>query len=335
MKATREAYGETLVELGRERPEIVVLDADLSSSTMTSKFAKEFPERFFNFGIAEANMMGAAAGLARSGKVPFASTFAVFASGRAYDQIRQSIAYPGFNVKIAASHGGLTVGPDGASHQALEDIALMRVIPGMTVIVPADAEETRQVVRWAAAHDGPVYIRLGRSPVPDIFPQGAPIEPGKAIIVKDAKGRGFEAVGSTGARDGLDADVAILANGIMVSKCLEAWEILAAEGITSVVVDVAFVKPLDEKTLLELADRCGAFVTAEEHSVIGGLGGAVTEFLSENRPCPVVRVGVRDKFGQSGTPEELLTEYGLTAEVVAQAARRALGLKRPDLGTRM
>ncbi|MBE3519469.1 MAG: transketolase family protein [Firmicutes bacterium] len=327
MKATREAYGETLVELGREHPEIVVLDADLSSSTMTSKFAKEFPERFFNFGIAEANMMGAAAGLARSGKVPFASTFAVFASGRAYDQVRQSIAYPGFNVKIAASHGGLTVGPDGASHQALEDVALMRVIPGMTVIVPADAEETRQVVRWAAAHDGPVYIRLGRSPVPDVFPQGAKIQPGKASVVKDAKGRGFGEMRPEGERDGLDADVAILANGIMVSKCLEAWEILTAEGIKSVVVDVAFVKPLDEKTLIELAERCGAFVTAEEHSVIGGLGGAVTEFLSENRPCPVVRVGVRDRFGQSGTPEELLVEYGLTPGHVAEAARKAVRLK--------
>lgn len=327
MKATREAYGETLVELGRERPEIVVLDADLSASTMTSKFAREFPERFFNFGIAEANMMGAAAGLARSGKTVFASTFAVFASGRAYDQVRQSVAYPAFNVKIAASHGGLTVGADGASHQALEDIALMRVIPGMTVVVPADAEETRQVVRWAASVPGPFYLRLGRSPVPDLFPPGASIDPGRATIVKDSKGRTFGELLSSGPGDGLDADVVILANGIMVSRSLDAWDLLAREGVKAVVVDAAFVKPLDGDTVLDLARRCGCVVTAEEHSVIGGLGGAVAELLSETYPCPVVRVGVRDRFGQSGTPEELLEEYGLTAKDVATAAHRAIELK--------
>ena len=308
-KATRDAYGEALVEEGRKNPKIVVLDADLSGSTKTALFAKEFPDRFFNLGIAEANMVGVAAGLAAAGKIPFASTFAVFAPGRVYDQLRLSVAYPNLGVKIAATHAGLTVGEDGASHQALEDIALARVLPNFTVIVPADAAETRSAVAAAAAHRGPVYLRLGRAPVPDIYPEGHVFTIGRHDIIKEGR------------------DVALVACGVMVDVCLQAAVALAAEGILAAVVNASTVKPLDENTLLRVADRCGAVVTAEEHSVIGGLGGAVAEFLAAARPVPVVRVGVPDRFGQSGRPEELLAAYGLTAGAVAAAARKAVDLK--------
>ena len=321
MTAPREAYGEMLVELGRENPDIVVLDCDLSASTKTDKFAKVFPERFFNMGIAEANMMGVAAGLARSGKIPFASTFAVFASGRAYDQVRQSIAYSGLNVKIVATHGGLTVGPDGASHQALEDIALMRVLPGMTVIVPADVRETRAAVRAAVLHQGPVYIRLGREAVPDVLPEGADFEIGKARLLHPGIPREDLFARVDG---GPRFDVAFVACGIMVKACVDAAETLSREGVRCAVADFASVKPLDEELLEALALRSKVVVTAEEHSIIGGLGGAVCEVVSERAPRPVFRVGVRDRFGESGAPEELLEAYGLTASSVARCARQAL-----------
>lgn len=320
MVAPREAYGETLVELGKENPGIVVLDSDLSGSTKTDKFAKAFPERFFNMGIAEANMMAVAAGLAQSGKVAFASTFAVFATGRTYDQIRQSIAYPRFNVKIVATHGGLTVGPDGGSHQSLEDVALMRVLPGMTVIVPADVAETRAAVRAAAASDGPVYIRLGREAVPDVLPPGEGFEIGKSKVLLPA----LERAEITGAAPGSRFDVAFVACGVMVKACLDAAAELGSQGVKCVVANFSSIKPLDKELLVALARQSKVVVTAEEHSVIGGLGGAVCEVLSEAHPLRVRRVGVNDKFGESGPAEALLVAYGLTAKDVAQAAREVL-----------
>ncbi|MEW6522448.1 MAG: transketolase C-terminal domain-containing protein [Bacillota bacterium] len=304
--ATRVAYGDALAALGSEDGRVVVLDADLSGSTMTAKFARKFPDRFFNFGIAEANMMGAAAGLAACGKVPFASTFAIFAAGRTYEQIRQSVAYAGFGVKIAATHAGLTVGADGASHQSIEDIALMRVIPGMTVICPCDARETEAAVRAAAQIETPVYLRLGRHPVPMVTPPGYQFEPGRISTLRAGQ------------------HVCLAGTGIMVAACLEAAALLAKEGIEAEVLNVHTIKPLDAETLVQSAARCGAVVTAEEHSVIGGLGGAVAELLSEAYPVPVQRVGIRDRFGQSGTPGELLEEYCLTATHLAQAARSAV-----------
>ncbi len=308
--ATRDAYGEALVEAGRKNPDIVVLDADLSASTKTAPFAKEFPDRFFNMGIAEANMIGVAAGLAAAGKIPFASTFAVFATGRVYDQIRMSVAYPKLGVKIAATHAGLTVGEDGASHQALEDIALARSLPNMTVIVPADGPETKGAVEAAIAHPGPVYLRLGRSAVPDIYPVGHRFAIGRYDVLKEGR------------------DVALVACGIMVDACLQAAVALAADGVMAAVVNASTIKPLDGETLRDVACRTGAVVTAEEHSILGGLGGAVAEFLSGERPVPVVRVGVDDRFGQSGKPGELLEAYGLTAAAVADAARKAIALKK-------
>ncbi|HAI21763.1 MAG TPA: transketolase [Clostridiales bacterium UBA8153] len=304
--ATRAAYGDALLALGHADHRVVVLDADLSSSTTTAKFAREFPERFFNFGIAEANMMGAAAGLASCGKVPFASTFAIFAVGRAYEQIRQSIAYAGFGVKIAATHAGITVGADGATHQSIEDLALMRVIPGMTVICPCDAQETEQAV-WAASRlDGPVYLRLGRHPVPVVTPTGYRFEPGRIHRLRAGR------------------DVCLAGTGIMVRACLEAAELLEQEGVDAEVLNVHTIKPLDTGALQESAVRCGAVVTAEEHTVVGGLGSAVAEWLSQAYPVPVQRVGIWDRFGQSGSAGELLEHYGLTALRVAEAARQAM-----------
>jgi transketolase len=308
--ATRDAYGEALVEAGRRNPKVVVLDADLSSSTKTAPFAKEFPDRFFNMGIAEANMIGAAAGLAAAGKIPFASTFAVFALGRVYDQVRLSVAYPNLAVKIAATHAGLTVGEDGASHQALEDLALARVLPNLTVIVPADAAETRSAVEVAIGHAGPVYLRLGRAVVPDIYPAGHAYRIGRADVLKEGR------------------DVVLIGCGVMVDVCLQAAVALAADGIMAAVVNASTIKPLDKETVLDMATRTGAVVTAEEHSIIGGLGGAVAEFLAGERPTPVVRVGVMDQFGQSGKPAELLSAYGLTARAVAAAAVKAMALKK-------
>ncbi|HXL03415.1 MAG TPA: transketolase family protein [Bacillota bacterium] len=304
--ATRAAYGKALVRLGEENPDVVVLDADLSKSTKTDGFAKRFPERFFQMGIAEADMMGTAAGLAASGKIPFASTFAIFASGRAFDQVRQTAGYGKLNVKIGASHGGITVGEDGASHQSIEDLALMRVIPGMTVIVPADAIETEQAVFAAACHEGPVYIRTGRSPVPVLFNESYEFEIGKAATVRDGK------------------DVTIIACGIMVSKSLEAAEILAEKGISARVLNMATIKPIHVDAVVKAAKETGAIVTAEEHSIIGGLGSAVCEVTGAMCPVPVERIGIRDVFGQSGTPDELMKEYSLTADDIAQAAVRAI-----------
>jgi|ERR1039457_7155269 transketolase len=309
MIATRDAYGETLAELGEENAAIVALDADLSGSTKTSLFAKKFPNRFFNMGIAEANMMATAAGLAAVGKIPFASTFAIFAVGRAWEQVRQSIAYPKANVKIVATHGGVTVGEDGGSHQSVEDIAIMRAVPNMTVIVPADGVETRGAVRAAAAYKGPVYIRLGRNKVPTVFPADHEFRIGKGNEVHAGN------------------DLTFVTTGLMTAPAISAAESLAKEGISARVVHIATIKPLDNEILVKAARETGAIVTAEEHSIIGGLGGAVAELLMEEYPVPVVRVGVRDRFGTSGKAEELLKYFGLTAEDLVEAAREAIRKK--------
>ncbi|MBQ2218046.1 MAG: transketolase family protein [Firmicutes bacterium] len=304
--ATRASYGKALVELGAENPDIVVLDADLSGSTQTKKFADVYPDRFFNAGIAEANMMGMAAGLAVSGKTVFASSFAMFASGRAYEIIRNSIAYTGANVKICATHAGVTVGEDGASHQCVEDLSLMRTIPGMTVINPADDVSARALIKAAAAYKGPVYIRLGRAAVPVIYEEGKTFEIGKALRVREGK------------------DAAILATGIMVNEALQAANMLAAEGIECRVVDVHTIKPLDREEVIAAAKDCGCIVTAEEHSVIGGLGSAVAETVCKEAPCRMAMVGVQDVFGQSGKPGELMEQYGLTAADIAAAVKKLL-----------
>lgn len=308
--ATREAYGKALVELGSRMEKVVVLDADLSKSTKTALFAEKFPLRFFNMGISEADMIGTAAGLASSGFIPFASTFGVFATGRTYDQIRNSIAYTRLNVKIAASHTGITVGEDGASHQALEDIALMRVLPNMTVVVPADGRQTFQAVEAIAAFEGPVYLRLGRLAVPQVIPENLPFELGKAQLLREGN------------------DLLIVAAGLMVGTALEAAGMLEREGISAAVANVHTIKPLDGDFLVQMAERTGAVVTAEEHSIIGGLGGAVAELLAENCPVPVVRLGMRDTFGESGSPKALLQKYGLTANNLAAAGKKALEIKK-------
>ena len=307
--ATRDAYGEALAELGAVNENIVVLEADLSKSTKTCDFRKVYPERFINVGIAEQNMLGIAAGLAAAGKVPFASTFAVFAAGRAYDQIRNSIAYPNLNVKIAATHAGLTVGEDGGSHQMLEDIALMRALPNMTVIVPADGIETKQVIQAAAEYEGPVYIRMGRPKVPVLFGEEYKFEIGKGVLMKDG------------------ADVTLVGTGIMVSKAMEAAELLAAEGISAAVVNISTIKPLDAELIIAQAQKTGAVVTCEEHTICGGLGSAVAEVLVENCPVPMARVGVEDKFGESGLPDELLEKYGLSASNIAAKAKAVIAKK--------
>lgn len=308
--ATREAYGRALLILGAENPNVVVLDADLSKSTKTADFGKNYPERFFNMGIAEANMLGTAAGLAAAGKIPFASTFAIFAVGRAFEQIRNSIAYPKLNVKIAATHSGITVGEDGGSHQAIEDVAIMRAVPNMVVLVPADGEETRQVILAAANYYGPVYIRMGRLDVPLLFGDDYQFEIGKANVLKEG------------------TDAAIMANGVMVSMALEAAAELAAEGINVSVVNVASVKPLDEETIVRIAKTTKAVVTAEEHNVIGGLGSAISEVLAEKQPTPIVRVGLKDTFGESGKPSELLEKYGLTKGDLVKAVHEVLAKKQ-------
>jgi transketolase len=307
--ATRDAYGEALAELGAVNENIVVLEADLSKSTKTSDFKKVYPERFFNMGIAEQNMIGTAAGFAAAGKTPFASTFAVFAAGRAYDQIRNSIAYPNLNVKIAATHAGLTVGEDGGSHQMLEDIALMRALPNMTVIVPADGIETKQVIKAAAELEGPVYIRLGRPKVPVLFGDDYKFEIGKGVVLKEG------------------TDVTLIGTGIMVSKAMEAAELLASEGISAAVVNISTIKPLDAELIIAQAQKTGAVVTCEEHTICGGLGSAVAEVLVENCPVPMARVGVEDKFGESGLPDELLEKYGLSAYNIAAKAKAVIAKK--------
>lgn len=307
--ATRDAYGKALARLGGINQDVVVLDADLSKSTKTSDFQSVYPQRFFNMGIAEQNLMGVAAGFAAAGKIPFASTFAVFAIGRAYDQIRNTIAYPMLNVKIAATHAGLTVGEDGGSHQMIEDIALARAIPGMTVIVPADGPETEQAVMAAAAHQGPVYIRLGRPAVPVIFGDDYQFEIGKSVVVQHG------------------ADVSIFATGIMVSKAMEAAALLATEGIQAEVVNISTIKPLDTAGIVTSVRKTGCAVTCEEHNILGGLGSAVAETLAEHHPVPMERVGVQDVFGRSGSPDELLAAYGLTPAAIAEKARKVLARK--------
>lgn len=309
MIATRDAYGQTLVELGLEDERVVVLDADLSGSTKTGQFAKAFPERFFNAGVAEGNMIGMAAGLAAGGQLPFASSFAVFASGRAFEQVRQSVAYPSLSVKIVATHGGITVGEDGGSHQSVEDLAIMRALPNMTVLCPADGPETAAAVRAAAAWDGPVYMRLGRAKVPIVFADGLDFRIGRGATLREG------------------TDMTFITTGLMTARALEAAEILAAEEISARVVHIACLKPLDVELVLKAARETGAVVTAEEHSVIGGLGGAVCEALSGGHPAPVERVGLQDVFGQSGTADDLLQHYGLTPAHLVEAAERVLQRK--------
>lgn len=308
--ATRDAYGETLVELGKENPNIVVLDADLTKSTKTNQFKKAYPDRHFNIGIAEADMIGIAAGLASCGKISFVSSFAVFASGRVWDQVRMSVAYSQFNVKIVATHGGITVGEDGASHQANEDIAIMRAIPNMTVIIPADGVETSKAVRAVVEYDGPVYMRLGRSAVPVIYDESYEFKVGKAHIIREGK------------------DVSIFSCGIMTAQSLDAAKELEAEGISAEVINISTIKPLDVETIKASAERTGCAVTAEEHSIIGGLGGAIAESLSSTYPIPIERVGVADTFTESGKPADLLKKYGMTSADIAEAARRIIKRKR-------
>lgn len=304
--ATRDAYGEALLELGREREDIVVLDADLSGSTKTGKFAKAFPGRFYNIGVSEQDLIGTASGLSLAGKLPFASTFAVFETGRAWEQIRQTVCYSNLNVKLVATHSGVTVGEDGASHQAIEDVALMRVLPNMTVIVPADGPETRQVIHAAVDHYGPVYVRLGRSKVPSVMPDGYVFKIGKAYAFHIGK------------------DANIIAMGIMVDSALKAAAVLNKNGIDAGVINMSTVKPLDTGMLLKLSQTCRLIVTAEEHSIIGGLGSAVSEFLSENIPAKVLRIGIKDNFGCSGKSGELLKLYGLTAENIVKTVTEGL-----------
>lgn len=301
--ATREAYGKALAKLGHVNQNVVVLDADLSKSTKTVDFKKEFPDRFFNMGIAEQNLMGAAAGLSTAGKIPFASTFAMFAAGRAFEIIRNSICYPKLNVKICATHAGLTVGEDGASHQSVEDVAVMRSIPNMTVIVPADGVEAEKVIFKIADYYGPVYVRLGRSGVPVIFDESYEFEIGKGIEIKEGN------------------DATVIACGIMVNEAMKAYEILKEEGINLRVINMPTIKPIDKDIIIKAAKETGAIVTAEEHSIIGGLGSAVAEVLVENNPVPVKMVGVKDTFGESGTPGALLEKYGLTSKEIVEAVK--------------
>ena len=305
--ATRDGYGKGLVALGKEHDDIVVLDADLAGSTKTGMFAKEFPDRHFNAGIAEADMVSVAAGLAASGFTPFASSFAMFASGRAFEQIRNSVGYPHLNVKIGASHGGMSVGEDGASHQCCEDFALMRSIPGMVVICPADGVEAEAATKAAYEYKGPVYLRMGRLAVPVFHEEGFEFQIGKGEVMRDG------------------TDVAIIANGLMVYEAIKAGETLAAEGINARIINMSTVKPLDEELVLKAAKECGKIITCEEHSVIGGLGEAVCSFLSENYPTPVRRIGVNDQFGFSGPAGEVLEAFGLCESNIVKVTKEFLG----------
>lgn len=308
--ATREAYGKALAEFGAVYENLVVLDADLAAATKTGTFKKAFPDRFFDCGIAENNMIGVAVGMSLCGKIPFASSFAMFAAGRSFEQIRNSIGYPHTNVKIGATHAGVTVGEDGATHQCCEDIALMRTIPGMIVLNPADAVEARLAVRAAIEHNGPVYLRFGRMAVPTLFGDDYDFRIGRGV--KMAEG----------------TDISLIATGIEVEQALLARELLAAEGISASVVNIATIKPLDEELVLAEAKACGAIVTCEEHTVIGGLGAAVCEFLAEKYPIPVLRVGVNDVFGRSGPAKELVSYFGLDAAAIAEKAKAAVALKK-------
>lgn len=309
--ATREAYGKALVKLSNLNENVVVLDADLSKSTKTADFKAVAPERFINMGIAEANMMTVAAGLSTCGKIPFASTFAMFAAGRAFEQIRNSICYPKLNVKVCATHAGLTVGEDGASHQAIEDISLMRSIPNMTVINPCDAVETEAAILAVAEYNGPCYVRLGRLPV---------------SVINDTENYKFE-IGK-GVTLSQGNDITIVATGMMVELALEAKEELAKEGINARVINIHTIKPIDKELLIKAAKETRAIVTAEEHSVIGGLGSAVAEVITEEYPIPVLKVGIKDTFGESGKPNELLKVYGLTTEAIVEHSKKAISLKK-------
>lgn len=307
--ATREAYGKALVKLGQINDNVVVLDADLSKSTKTNDFYKMFPERFFNMGIAEQNLIGAACGLSTAGKIPFASTFAMFATGRAFEVIRNSVCYPKLNVKVCATHAGLTVGEDGASHESVEDMAIMRAIPNMTVLVPADGVETEKMIFEVAKYNGPVYVRLGRSAVPVLFDENYKFEIGKGSVVRDGN------------------DATIIACGIMVNEAVLAHEALKEEGINARVINMSTIKPIDRDLIIKAAEETKAIVTAEEHSIIGGLGSAVSEVVGEECPVIVKKVGVKDTFGESGTPAELLKKYGLTAEEIVNAVKDAVSKK--------
>jgi transketolase len=309
MKATRQGYGEAIVQLGSENPNIVVLDADLSKSTNSCNFQKSHKERFFNCGVAEQSMMAIAAGLAASGKICFTGSFAIFATGRAFEMIRNTIAYSSLNVKICPTHAGIMVGPDGASHQSIEDISLMRSLPNMTVLVPADYIEAKKAVIAAAMKDGPVYVRLGRSPLPEIYNEKSQFEIGKSHTLKTGK------------------DISIIAAGEMVSIALKAAKSLAEDGIDAEVINIRSIKPIDRDALIKSAKKTGAVITAECHSVIGGLGSAVCEVLSENYPVPISMVGVRDRFGQSGEPDELMEYYGLTSLDIQQKAKQLIKRK--------
>lgn len=308
-KATRAAFGETLIELASAGVEVVAVEADLSQSTTTAAFAKAYPDRFFNAGIAEANMIDVAAGLAVGGKIAFTGSFAVFATGRAYDQVRNTVCYSNLNVKVAPTHSGVTVGPDGGSHQMLEDIALMSVLPGMRVLVPADYHAAKSALRLAAATPGPFYVRLGRASVPEVYPEDFALELGRAYVLREG------------------TDVTLIACGVEVAQALQAAELLAAEGVSAEVIDAVSVKPLDAGTIVTSARKTGAVVTCEEHSVIGGMGAAVARVLGAEAPVRHLRVGVNDTFGTSGEPDQLLEYFGLTASHIADKAREVLELK--------
>ena len=307
--ATRDAYGKTLLKLGEINDDVVVLDADLSKSTKTNDFSKAFPNRFFNMGIAEQNLIGAACGLATAGKIPFASTFAMFATGRAFEVIRNSVCYPKLNVKICATHAGITVGEDGASHESIEDIAIMRAIPNMTVVVPADGIETEKVILEAAKYNGPMYVRLGRSAVPTLFNEDYKFEIGKGSVLRDGN------------------DATIIACGMMVNEAIIAHEALKSEGINVRVINMSTIKPIDRELIINAAKETKAIVTAEEHSIVGGLGSAVSEVVSEECPVVVKKVGVKDVFGESGTPAELLEKHGLTAKHIVESVKEAINNK--------
>ncbi|MCI5708492.1 transketolase family protein [Veillonella caviae] len=308
-KATREAYGNALARIGKNNTNIIVLDADLSKSTKTDTFKKECPDRFFNVGIAEQNLISVGAGLAAAGKIPFVSSFAMFATGRAFEQIRNAVCYPKLNVKVCATHAGITVGEDGATHQSLEDIACMRVLPNMTVVVPADEKETNAVIEWAAAYEGPVYVRLGRAGVDDVSPEEYTFTPGKSTQLIDG------------------SDVTIIACGALVGPAVEASKALQNNGISARVINMASIKPIDVDAIVKAASETGAIVTAEEHNILGGLGSAVAEVIVAHKPVPVEFVGVQDTFGESGTPTELMTKYGLTTDDIVNAVNRVVARK--------
>ena len=304
--ATREAYGKALVKLGKINDDVVVLDADLSKSTKTNDFCKAYPNRFFNMGIAEQNLVGAACGFAAAGKIPFASTFAMFATGRAFEVIRNSACYPKLNVKICATHAGITVGEDGGSHQSVEDISLMRSIPNMTVLVPADGVEAEKMIFAAAEFNGPMYVRLGRSAVPTLFGEDYNFEIGKGVVLKEGN------------------DATIIACGMMVNEAILAADMLKEENINVRVINMSTIKPIDTELIIKAAKETKAIVTAEEHSIIGGLGSAVSEVVSENCPTIVKKVGINDCFGESGTPAELLEKYGLTSKHIVEKVKEAM-----------